>query len=81
MDNEQILFAFRGCSNSVTSGKFLVYSPFVKRLQTVNFALSDKAKATFTFTKNGVSKEREIFYRTMQMQLNEKNPGLIQTAK
>lgn len=81
LDNEQLLFAFRGFSNSTSSGKFLVYSPFVRRLQSVNFALSENAKENFTFTKNGENKEREISYRVVQMQLNEKNPGSIQTAK
>lgn len=81
LDNEQLLFAFRGFSSSTSSGKFLVYSPFVRRLQSVNFALSENAKEKFTFTKDGENKEREIPYRIVQMQLNEKNPGSIQTAK
>ncbi len=80
LDNEQLLFALRGFSNSTSAGKFLVYSPFVKRLQTINFALSEASQTKFTFAKNGESKEREISCRVAQLQINEKNPGSIQTA-
>ena len=82
LDNEQILFALRGIRNSTTSAKMNVYNPFVASVQKVSVTVNAEASESFSFYKNG-SAEKEAYtitYRPMNLVLDEKNPGAMQTA-
>lgn len=80
LDNEQLLFALRGVSNSTTSGKFRFYSPFVDALQIVKFSFNDETGAKFDYTENGTVVSKDITYRPVTLTLSAKNPGATQTA-
>lgn len=80
LDNEQLLFALRGVSNSTTSGKLRFYSPFVDELQIVKFKFDDETGAKFDYTENGTTVSKDITYRPVTLTLSAKNPGATQTA-
>ena len=82
LDNEQLLLALRGIDPSVTSsGKMLVYSPFVNAVQTIKFNYSSQAGGEFSFTKNGTElSEKTIQYYPVTLQIDAKNSGNAQTA-
>ncbi len=78
LDNEQLLFALRGVnvSSASSTATFAVYAPFTRAVQEVKAAFSTSTESsTFTFTRNGEQKERNINYRTVEVSLNTKNPG------
>ena len=79
LDNEELLFAIRGLSSSVSSAKLISYSPFANAVQTVGLTFSAEESASFTFLKNGAESTQTITYRPVSMVLNEKNPGATQT--
>ncbi len=80
LDNEQLLFATRGLSTSVSTAKLLSYSPFANAVQTVSLSFAQEESAAFTFLKNGVESTQTITYRPLSMVLDEKNPGATQTV-
>ncbi len=82
LDNDQLLFALRGISSDTSSAKLLVYSPFIKSVQTVSVAFSAAESAEFAFFKNGSAEKQTstITYRPVSIVLDEINPGATQTA-
>ena len=80
LDNEELLFALRGLSSSVSTAKVLAYSPFAGSVQTVSLSFAEEESASFTFLKNGAESTQTITYRPVSVVLSEKNPGATQTA-
>lgn len=81
LDNEQLLFALRGINpSSSTSPSFLVYAPFVNKVQEIKTSFSTKTGEEFSFTKNGTAVKSTINYYPVSLSINDKNPGSTQTA-
>ena len=80
LDNEQLLFALRGVSNSTTSGKFRFYNPFIDELQLVKFSFDEETGAKFDYLDNGTAVSKDITYRPVKLTLDATNPGETQTA-
>ncbi len=79
VDNEQLLLALRAMPTSVTSTKLLAYSPFYEKTQSVNVSFKTAEEGKFELSKNGGEKtEQTINYRPVQIQLDERDPGLGQ---
>lgn len=81
LDNEQLLFALRGLSQSTSTASVSVYAPFPGVVQTINVGYSSLEKGTeFTFEKNGVSKEQVINYYPVSVKINAQLPGATQSV-
>ena len=80
LDNEQVLLALRAISSSTTTGSFMTYSPFVDKMQKIDFTFQTEASAEFSFKLNGESAKTNIAYRPVSIVLDEVNPGATQTA-
>lgn len=81
LDNEQLLFALRGLSQSTSTSSVSVYAPFSGVVQTINVGYSSLEKGTeFTFKKNGVSNKQVINYYPVSVKINAQLPGETQTA-
>lgn len=80
LDNEQLLLSLRAMPASLSSARLLAYSPFTASVQKVAVGVGESTESEFEFTKNGELVKQTIPYRTVQMQLDEKNPGFAQTA-
>ena len=81
LDNEQLLFALRGLSQSTSTASLSVYAPFSGAVQTINVGYSSLEQGTeFTFTKNGVSSTQVINYYPVSVKINAQLPGATQTA-
>ena len=80
IDNEQLLFALRGVSNSTTTGKFRFYNPFIDELQLVKFTFDEESGQKFDYLENGNTVSKDIAYRPVSITLDATNPGETQTA-
>ena len=80
LDNEQVLLALRAISSSTTMGSFMTYSPFVKKMQKIDFTFQTEASAEFSYKLNGQSAKATIAYRPVNISIDDSNPGATQTA-
>lgn len=81
LDNEQLLFALRGLSQSTSTASLSVYAPFSGVVQTINVGYSSLEKGTeFSFEKNGVSIKQVINYYPVSVKINAQLPGATQTV-
>ena len=83
IDNEQLLVAIRAFDNSTTSATVESYSPFVGTPQKIKFTFASETQGTiFKHSENGIKYDsgRPINYRSVTMEINEKNSGAAQTA-
>lgn len=81
LDNEQLLFALRGLSQSTSTASLSVYAPFSGAVQTINVGYSSLEQGTeFTFEKNGVSSTQVINYYPVSVKINAQLPGATQTV-
>lgn len=80
LDNEQLLLALRGISQSATTSSFYVYAPFTGVPQLVDAAFQAKKKGTeFSYTKDGAAFSGVIDYYPVTLSINDKNSGAAQT--
>ena len=81
LDNEQLLFALRGISQSTTTASVSVYAPFSGVVQNVNLTYSTLQKETeFSFKKGDKEIKQVINYYPVSMKINTKLSGATQTA-
>ena len=81
LDNEQLLFALRGISQSTATASVSVYAPFSAVVQNVSLTYSTLQKETeFSFKKGGEEIKQVINYYPVSMKINTKLPGATQTA-
>ncbi len=81
LDNEQLLFALRGLSQSTSTASVSVYAPFSGVVQSINLSYAPLQKETeFTFEKNGVSNKHAINYYPVSLKINAQLPGATQTV-
>ena len=82
LDNEQLLLALRAIPSSVSSTRFLSYSPFAKNVQNIAVVYGATAEGEFEFKKNGSAEKikETISHRSVQIQLDEKDTGFAQKA-
>ena len=76
LDNEQLLFALRGLSNSKMSASRTVnvYNASLMRVETVSTTPSTAAKTKFSFALNGAEKaEHEIEYVPVDIKIGNKD--------
>ena len=81
LDNEQLLFALRGLSQSTSSASVSVYAPFSGVVQTINLSYAALQEGTeFTFERNGVSNKQTINYYPVSLKINAQLSGATQTV-
>lgn len=81
LDNEQLLFALRGLSQSTSSASVSVYAPFSGVVQTINVNYAALQKETeFTFENNGVSNKQTIPYYPVSLKINAQLSGATQNV-
>lgn len=81
LDNEQLLFALRGLSQSISSASVSVYAPFSGVVQTINISYDTLQEGKeFTFAQNGVSNTQAINYYPISLKINAQLPGATQTV-
>lgn len=81
LDNEQLLFALRGLSQSISTASLSVYAPFSGVVQAINLTYSFLEKGSeFSFEKNGVSVKQVINYYPVSVKINAQLPGATQTV-
>lgn len=81
LDNEQLLLAVRGISQTIQSATFFVYSPFTTTIQTVDFKLEEKVSdKDFKFTNNSVETTKIIPYIPIKFSISSGNTGETQTV-
>ena len=81
LDNEQLLFALRGLSQSTSTASVSVYAPFSGVVQAINLSYSSLEKGTeFSFEKNDVSIKQVINYYPVSVKINAQLPGATQTV-
>ena len=81
LDNEQLLLALRGLSQSTTSAAISTYAPFSGTVQTLNVKFSSLAKGTeFTFERGGTSVKEVVEYYPVSLSINAQLPGATQTV-
>lgn len=81
LDNEQLLFALRGLSQSTTSASVSVYAPFSGVVQSINLTYDSLQKGTeFTFMKGETQIKQVINYYPVSMKINTQLSGTTQTV-
>lgn len=81
LDNEQLLFALRGLSQSTSTASISVYAPFSGVVQAIRLNYSSLKKGTeFAFEKNGVSSKQVVNYYPVSVAINAQFPGATQTV-
>lgn len=81
LDNEQLLFALRGISQSTATASVSVYAPFSGVVQNVNLTYSTLQKETeFEFQKGDTQIKQVINYYPVSMKINANLSGATQTA-
>ena len=81
LDNEQLLFALRGISQSTATASVSVYAPFSGVVQNVNLTYSPLQKETeFEFQKGDTQIKQVINYYPVSMKINANLSGATQTA-
>ena len=81
LDNEQLLFAIRGLSQTdVSTPTFSVYSPYVNSAQKVKVSFGSETGEDFNLIQNGIAGKHTVQYYPVSIVLNEKNSGQTQTA-
>ena len=82
LDNEQLLLSLRAIPASKTSTRFLSYAPFTGNVQKVAVAFGATENKEFSYYVNESAEKvkNTISYRSVNIQLDEKNPGSMQTA-
>lgn len=81
LDNEQLLFALRGLSQSTSSASVSVYAPFSGVVQSIDLTYSSLQKGTeFTFQKGESQVKQVINYYPVSVKINAKLPGETQTV-
>ena len=81
LDNEQLLFALRGLSQSTSAISVSVYAPFSSVVQSINLTYGSLQKGTeFTFQKGETQVKQVINYYPVSMKINAQLPGATQTV-
>lgn len=81
LDNEQLLLALRGISQTTSSGAFSVYAPFSTVVQTINVSFGSKVEGEeFSFEKNGTPFKNVVNYYPVSVSINAQSSGATQTA-
>ena len=81
LDNEQLLFALRGLTQSTATASVSVYAPFSGVVQPINLTYSSLKKGTeFVFQKGETQIKQIINYYPVSMKINAQLPGATQTA-
>ena len=80
-DNEQLPFALRAISSSVTTAKIKTYSPFPEASQTIAISFASEAESALDFDNlkiNGEEKKKSYSYREASMKIDATNSGVTQ---
>ena len=81
LDNEQLLFAIRGLSQSTATATLSVYAPFSSVVQNISLQYSALKKGTeFTFQKGEEKIKKVINYYPVSVKINAQLPGATQTV-
>ncbi len=81
LDNEQLLFALRGLSQTTATASVSVYAPFSGVVQPISFTYSSLKKGTeFTFQKGETQVKQVVNYYPVSVQINAQLPGATQTV-
>ncbi len=81
LDNEQLLFALRGLSQSTTSASVSVYAPFSGVVQPISLTYSTlNTETEFTFQKGETQVKQIVNYYPVSVKINAQLPGATQTA-
>ncbi len=83
LDNEELLLALRGISQSATTSNFYVYAPFSSNVQTIKAAFGSKTTGVeFEFKKDGADTATKavIDYYPVTLSIDSKNSGSSQTV-
>ena len=81
LDNEQLLFALRGLTQSTITASLSVYAPFSGVVQSIDLTYSSLKKGTeFVFQKGESQVKQAINYYPVSMKINAQLPGATQTV-
>lgn len=80
LDNEQLLFAFRGLPSSTSGTKTVnVFNASLAKVEAATLAVGESAKTKFSLTIDGESSEPEISYTTYTLKSGNKNDPSVRT--
>lgn len=79
LDNEQLLAAIRAVPSTTSSATVLAYNPY-DGANKIKLSFSNKDAEPFTFEFNGESKERNVAYRSVSVEVDHKNSGSGKTV-
>lgn len=81
LDNEQLLFALRGLSQSTATASVSVYAPFSGVVQPISLTYSPlKTGTEFVFQTGETQVKQVINYHPVSVKINAQLPGATQTA-
>ena len=81
LDNEQLLFALRGLSQSTATASVSVYAPFSGVVQPISLTYSPlKTGTEFVFQTGETQVKQVINYHPVHVKINAQLPGATQTA-
>lgn len=81
LDNEQLLFALRGLSQSTSTASVSVYAPFSGGMQSIKLAYDSLQKGTeFEFQKGKTQVKQVVNYYPISVKINAQLPGATQTV-